>query len=128
MIEIRAYLTNYDIAIGLVVLERNREGDITHFGQPIAMVPVEGQRIEPCVEFDPKKGAAQTLMDDLWRCGVRPTEYGSSGQIAAIEAHLKTVREIEARTAGEAVALREIVGDTVRALIAPNLAEAAGMQ
>lgn len=33
---------------------------------------------------------AQNLMDELWRCGFKPTEgFGSVGQIGAVQEHLK---------------------------------------
>jgi hypothetical protein len=39
--------------------------------------------------------AAQTLMDDLWACGVRPTEgKGSAGALKATEKHLEDMRKI----------------------------------
>lgn len=38
---------------------------------------------------------AQVLMDDLWTCGIRPTEgKGSAGAMAATEKHLKDMRAI----------------------------------
>lgn len=38
---------------------------------------------------------AQTLMDDLWHCGIRPTEgSGSAGALAATERHLSDLRTI----------------------------------
>lgn len=40
---------------------------------------------------------AQELIDDLWRCGVRPTEgKGSAGQLKAVEKHLEDMRKIVA--------------------------------
>lgn len=39
--------------------------------------------------------AAQTLMDDLWACGVRPTEgKGSAGALSATERHLEDMRAL----------------------------------
>jgi len=39
--------------------------------------------------------AAQTLMDDLWACGIRPTEgAGSAGAMTATQEHLKDIRQI----------------------------------
>lgn len=39
--------------------------------------------------------AAQVLMDDLWRCGLRPSEgSGSAGALAATQTHLKDMRAI----------------------------------
>lgn len=38
---------------------------------------------------------AQSLMDRLWDCGIRPTEgQGSAGQISAVEKHLADMRTI----------------------------------
>jgi hypothetical protein len=38
---------------------------------------------------------AQQLMDELWKCGVRPTEgSGSAGSLAATERHLKDMQAI----------------------------------
>lgn len=42
-----------------------------------------------------KPEAAQKLMDDLWNCGLRPSEgTGSAGQLAAVQAHLKDFKTI----------------------------------
>jgi hypothetical protein len=65
-----------------------------HIADPIMFrdVPI-GTRIEPCVELT--SDAAQTLMDELWNIGVRPTEgHGSTGQIAATEKHLDDMRQL----------------------------------
>lgn len=38
---------------------------------------------------------AQTLMDELWRCGLRPSEgSGSAGAMAATQLHLKDMQTI----------------------------------
>jgi len=38
---------------------------------------------------------AQTLMDDLWNCGLRPTEgTGSAGAFAAQKSHLEDMRKL----------------------------------
>lgn len=38
---------------------------------------------------------AQTLMDDLWQAGLRPTEgTGSAGSLAATERHLQDMRRL----------------------------------
>lgn len=39
--------------------------------------------------------AAQELMDQLWDCGLRPTEgSGSAGQLAATQKHLEDMRAL----------------------------------
>lgn len=45
--------------------------------------------------------AAQTLMDDLWNAGIRPTEgSGSAGSMRATEKHLEDMRKIAFRGLG----------------------------
>jgi len=45
--------------------------------------------------------AAQTLMDDLWNCGIRPTNgAGSVGQLQATERHLEDMRRIALKRLG----------------------------
>lgn len=41
------------------------------------------------------RDACQVLMDDLWTCGIRPTEgQGSAGQLAAVQKHLEDMRRL----------------------------------
>lgn len=48
---------------------------------------------EPTFRLDETR--AQVLMDDLWVCGLRPTEgKGSAGALAATERHLKDLQKI----------------------------------
>jgi hypothetical protein len=50
---------------------------------------------KPLVTLDAT--AAQILMDNLWDCGVRPTEgAGSAGAFAAQAAHLEDMRKLVA--------------------------------
>lgn len=45
--------------------------------------------------------AAQTLMDDLWNSGIRPTEgSGSAGSLRATEKHLSDMRKLAFHTLG----------------------------
>lgn len=49
--------------------------------------------LEPSLSLAPE--AAQTLMDDLWHCGIRPTEgSGSAGSLAATQRHLEDMRKL----------------------------------
>lgn len=53
----------------------------------------DGAITEPTLSL--KTEEAQHLMDELWRCGLRPTEgTGSAGSLAAIERHLKDMQAI----------------------------------
>ena len=47
----------------------------------------------PTVQLE--KHAAQKLIDDLWDCGLRPSEgSGSAGQLAAVQNHLEDMRKL----------------------------------
>ena len=53
----------------------------------------QGEVIEPTVRIS--YDDAQTLIDDLWRCGLRPTEgAGTAGAMRAVEQHLADLRTI----------------------------------
>ena len=48
--------------------------------------------------FKIDSAAAQRLMDDLWTCGIRPTDgTGSAGQSAAQQLHIKDLEDIVGR-------------------------------
>jgi hypothetical protein len=52
-----------------------------------------GIKVEPIITLSRK--VAQQLMDDLWHCGLRPTEgMGSIGEQAATEKHLEDMRKV----------------------------------
>lgn len=51
-----------------------------------------GEVFEPAVSLDDID--ARQLMDSLWAAGVRPTNVGSSGQLAATEKHLEDMRTL----------------------------------
>lgn len=53
----------------------------------------EGEYSEPTFKLSYDK--AQILIDDLWNCGVRPTEgTGSAGSLKATQEHLKDMQKI----------------------------------
>jgi hypothetical protein len=55
--------------------------------------------VEPTLRID--MDAAQTLMDDLWQAGLRPTDgAGSAGAMRATEKHLHDMRKIAFRQLG----------------------------
>ena len=44
---------------------------------------------------------AQVLMDDLWNCGIRPTEgAGTAGAMGAVQGHLNDMRAIVSKKLG----------------------------
>ena len=55
--------------------------------------PNSATEIRPTFTLD--YDAAQFLMDELWNCGLRPSEgTGSAGALAAVEKHLAAEMEI----------------------------------
>lgn len=53
----------------------------------------DGAVIEPSFRMD--TADAQSLMDELWQCGIRPSSgAGSAGQLAATQAHLEDMRRL----------------------------------
>lgn len=65
--------------------------------QPIVMFadPKDDGISEPVPFMEIDTGTAQQLMDELWNCGLRPTEgTGSAGAMAAVQEHLKDMRAL----------------------------------
>lgn len=53
----------------------------------------EGTYVDPILRLETND--AQKLMDELWQCGLRPTEgTGSAGSLAATERHLEDMRKL----------------------------------
>lgn len=61
---------------------------------PVQMVPHElGNIVEPMLMLPIH--TAQQLIDELWDCGLRPTEgSGSAGAMAAVQKHLEDMRKL----------------------------------
>jgi len=54
---------------------------------------MQGIPMDPSFEFSKKE--AQHLIDELWDCGLRPTQgSGSAGSLVATEKHLNDMRKI----------------------------------
>ena len=66
----------------------------TAYGVKVLMEAKEpGVVVDPTVRISVDE--AQTLMDDLWRCGLRPAEgAGSAGAMRAVERHVDDLRKI----------------------------------
>jgi hypothetical protein len=80
----------------------NREVEFLILGAEGGTVvrPVKLEKIaNPAVQLEPSVSIsmqdAQTLMDDLWNAGLRPTEgSGSAGALAATQRHLEDMRKL----------------------------------
>lgn len=90
---ISARLEMWSKGINLNFGHRNPSGTLS-VAKPLVFVEQqEGEHIEPCLQLEIKE--AQKLMDELWNCGLRPSEgTGSAGSLAATERHLKDMRAI----------------------------------
>jgi hypothetical protein len=87
-IEIRCERFVFENKIALYLMHGNA------VAKDILFTVVEpGMYVEPSLKID--NDCAQGLIDELWRCGFRPTEgTGSAGSLAATERHLKDMQKI----------------------------------
>jgi hypothetical protein len=82
-----------DWSEGISIYMRQRTvGHGASVAAPITMIRLEpGSVAEPMLRLGIQQ--AQQLMDELWQCGLRPTEgSGSAGSLAATERHLKDMQ------------------------------------
>ena len=60
----------------------------------------EGDMISSAFTLEPQ--SVQFLMDELWRCGYRPSEgEGSAGQLSSVKYHLEDMRKLVFNRMGE---------------------------
>ena len=63
--------------------------------KPLTWEEVPEQQLVPGPTLELTPARAQELMDQLWACGLRPTEgVGSAGSAAAMQEHLKDMRAV----------------------------------
>lgn len=94
-IEVRAETRQFDRLVDLYVGEFDEYGSARAIADPVVLRPVEDGALiyEPTVSL--RREQAQMMMDELWRCGLRPIEgSGSAGSLAATERHLKDMQAI----------------------------------
>ena len=92
---IRAMQHNWSFGVDIAIIRpANTPIQKTAIATNITMNTIQdGYDISPVCNID--KNAAQQLMDDLWQCGLRPTEgAGSAGSLAATKKHLDDMRKI----------------------------------
>lgn len=93
MLEVRAQRPPWRDEVELLALVRNDLG--TSIAKPLTLERIaDGAYVsEPTMTLTNK--AAQMLMDELWQCGLRPSEgTGSAGSLAATERHLKDMQAV----------------------------------
>jgi len=81
--------------VTLYVRAIDRQARRVWYGEQLQYVEhKEPGRLVPCT-CEIELAAAQNLMDELWKCGLRPTEgKGSAGSLAATERHLEDMRRL----------------------------------
>jgi hypothetical protein len=87
-LKVRAHAAPWNKAVEFLAVDGNA------VAEPLLMKERDpGQRCEPTFSLDYSE--AQTLMDDLWQAGLRPTEgAGSAGAFAAQGKHLEDMRRL----------------------------------
>ncbi len=93
MIEVKCMNRPWADSVQFAVISKGEHGRQYH-ALPLTLKEIEpGYIVEPAFELG--NMAAQGLMDELWRCGLRPSEgSGSAGSLAATERHLKDMQAI----------------------------------
>lgn len=83
-------------AVEIAIVQHSKSG--RQIAAPITMVSFDdvGQMLDPTMRLS--RNEATMLMDELWRCGVRPSErvsgIGDTGTLGAKDAHLNDMRQI----------------------------------
>ncbi len=82
------WLIGYDIPNGTDYANAKR-----YVVSEVAFSEFKSGEIIPGSMYVPKN-EIEGLMDDLWRAGVRPTEVGTAGHVAAVQAHASHLERI----------------------------------
>lgn len=92
--EIRAERVIYKDTIDLLIFSKEVDGGYSYVSEMTVQKLQPGMFIpKPSLELSNHE--AQKLMDELWHCGLRPSEgSGSAGSLAATERHLKDMQQI----------------------------------
>ncbi|CAG2144537.1 hypothetical protein LMG31506_03027 [Cupriavidus yeoncheonensis] len=91
--EFHAQRELYSNRIALHIAEHPGDGAVV-IAKPLVMERMDpGQMTEPCMRLTTNE--AQSLMDELWHAGLRPSEgTGSAGAMAATQKHLEDMRTL----------------------------------
>lgn len=77
--------------VGVYVLDR-RDGQLW-IGKPVLMVQIDEGIVPDSPTLDLQLDACQSLMDQLWQIGIRPTDAaGSAGAMAEAKEHVKSLQ------------------------------------
>jgi len=88
-------------SIEVLFAEKSFNGELLHVGQPLVFTTQENAALIAAPTFSLQPEDAQKLMDELWNCGIRPTEgSGSAGAFAAVQDHRDDLRKLLFHTLG----------------------------
>lgn len=91
---IRAWKEGFRDIVNITIL-KEIVGIRTCFVKELHFVEEEDEAVLSSVAMQLNATYAQKLMDDLWDCGVRPSEgSGSVGSLKATQVHLQDMRKI----------------------------------
>ncbi len=93
-IKIRVRRKDFDDAFGFLICEERRSTQKRRIVKPfsLALEPQEGSAEDT---FSLPHDAARMLMDELWQCGLRPTDAKSGNEvIAAQKTNLEDLRKV----------------------------------
>jgi hypothetical protein len=91
--EIYANKVIFSNALQFAFIQRGQRGRPAAAKPMVFEVVEEGAIVEPAITIGIDE--AQQFIDELWRCGLRPTEgTGSAGSLAATERHLHDMQAI----------------------------------
>jgi hypothetical protein len=77
------------------IIKRDENGNVTHVGKTTMKTVEEGVAVEPARSEVFERGSLQSLFNDLWRYGFRPTDgTGNAGHLGAVEKHLNDMRKL----------------------------------
>lgn len=93
---IKAYDAPWRMGVELLICGTSADGNIVAVADPVTFRKVDPTTCEPLpTSVTLFRDQAQTLMDELWNCGLRPTEgTGSAGALKATERHLDDMRRL----------------------------------
>ena len=91
---IRAQREIWNDTIAISLAHRKPAPGVLYIAEAVTFTErPEGSFAEPCLRLDATE--AQRLMDELWGCGLRPSEgTGSAGSLKATEKHLTDMQRI----------------------------------
>jgi hypothetical protein len=94
-LKLLARRADWNATIDFMAFQHERDGT-TLYGEPLMLREYPDSYQTPRVPtFRLDYAAAQALMDELWTCGLRPSEgTGSAGALAATQKHLEDMRKL----------------------------------